>query len=100
MKHLIITALLAATPTHAASNNDLHAPLSAVIANGTNLYLYKKNPELTFGQRWVRSFGTCMAVGVAVEAYQGISGSGTADVNDLGRDAIGCALQWKWEWRF
>lgn len=100
LKQITIATLIATTPAMAVSNNDLHAPGSFIIANGVNLYLHKTRPEMTFGQRWLWSFGACMAVGVTVEAYQGISGTGVADVKDLGRDAVGCALQWKWEWKF
>jgi len=102
MKHLVyIAAALALTgPAQAYDRNQLHAPGSAIIANSVNLYLYKTKPDLTYGQRWLRSFGACMAVGVSVEAYQGLSGNGTADLKDLGRDAIGCALQFNFEWRF
>jgi len=87
-------------PAQAYDRNQLHAPGSALIANGVNLYLYKTKPELTYRQRWLRSFGACMLVGVGVEAYQGLSGNGQADINDIGRDAIGCALQFNFEWRF
>ena len=97
IKSITIASLIATTPAMAVTNDDLHAPLSFVISNSVNLYLYKTRPNLTHWQRWKRSFGACMAVGVAVEAYQSASGTGVADVNDLARDAAGCALQWKWK---
>lgn len=101
MKHIITALLITNAPAMAEiKNDDLHAPGSFIISNSVNLYLFKTRPDLTYWQRYKRSFAACMAVGVGIEAIQGISGSGTADWSDVGRDAIGCTLQINWEWKW